>query len=97
MTPCSRSAAKARDEAEQRGEDDRDPEQPGRRELGGIAGKGEVEDDQRREDEEQHRRQRVSRPQLEQKIFARERTDVGEVHHASASFDVAKRSMRPGS
>ena len=53
-----------------------------------------MEYDQRGENEEQHRRQRVSRPQFEQKILARQRTDVGEVHHARASFDVAKRSMR---
>ena len=35
--------------------------------------------------------------ELVEDAYQRKRTDVGEVHHASASFDVAKRSMRPGS
>ena len=84
-------------ETEERGEDDRDPEQPLRRELGRVARQDEVEHDERGEDEEQHRRQRVAGAQLEEQVLARERADVGQVHHASASFDVASRSMRAGS
>ena len=44
-----------------------------------------MEDDEDGRDEEEHRRQRVPRPQLEQQVLARERADVAEVRHASAS------------
>src|SRR6185312_9807166 len=57
----------------------------------------EVEDDERRDDEEEHRGDRVARPQLEQQVLARERTDVGEVGHASPSRADANRSSRSGS
>ena len=43
-----------------------------------------MEDDEDRQDEEQHRGQRVARPQLEQQVLARERADVGEVAHAAS-------------
>src|SRR5205823_11640310 len=54
-------------------------------------------DDEHGDDEQQHRRQRVARTQLEQEVLARERSNVGEVVHASASCVVAKRSVRAGS
>ena len=63
-------------EPEQRGEEDRDPEQPDRLALRPAPGQREVEDDERREDEQQHRRQRLARAQLEQQVLARERGDV---------------------
>src|SRR6185312_2237447 len=50
-----------------------------------------------RDDEEQHRRERVARPQLKQQVLAGERTDVGEVCHASPSRADANRSSRSGS
>ena len=84
-------------EAEQRGEDDRDPEQPARGEIRRARRKREVEDDEDRDDEEQHRRQRVARAQLEQQVLARERAHVGGVAHASASVVVASGAMRAGS
>ena len=37
------------------------------------------------EDEEKHRRQRVSAAELDAEVLARERRDVGEVCHASAT------------
>jgi len=57
---------------EQRSEQDRNPEQPKRRAGRGILRKREMEDDQHRDDEQQHRRQRVARPQLEQQVLAGE-------------------------
>src|SRR5207247_7466989 len=83
--------------AQECGEDDRDPEQSLRRELGRVARKNEVEHDEGGEHEEQHRRQCVACSELEQEVFPRKRADVGEIHHASASFDEAKPSMRAGS
>ena len=84
-------------QAEQRREDERDPEQPLCRDLVGPGREREVEDDERRDDEEQHRGQRVPRPQLEPEVLARERADVGEVAHASARRAVASGSTRAGS
>ena len=52
-------------EPEQGGEQDRHPEQPARCEPRRRAGKGEVEDDEGRDDEEEHRRERVPRAELE--------------------------------
>ena len=72
-------------EPEQRREEDRDPEQAARLEPRRRRRQREVEDDERRDDEEEHRRQRVPRPQLEQQVLARERADVADVVHASAS------------
>src|SRR5579864_4248584 len=62
-----------------------------------MRGQREVEDDEHGDDEQQHRRQRVARPQLEQKVLARQRAYVGEVVHASASLVVASASSRAGS
>ena len=81
-------------EPEQRGEHDRDPEEPVRGVVPGSLREREVEDDEGREDEEEHRRQRVARAQLDPEVLARERRDVGEVGHASASLAVARRSSR---
>ena len=61
-------------------------------------GKREVEDRQRRDDEQQHRGQRVSRPQLEQQVLARERRDVSGIRaHAIASLAVARAASASGS
>src|SRR5664279_1371147 len=85
-------------EAEQGGEDDRNPEQTARREPRRSRGKREVEHDERRDDEDQHGRKRVARAQLEQEILARECAHVGQiVHAASATRTVASESMRAGS
>ena len=54
-------------------------------------GEREVEDDERREDEQEHRRQRVPAAQLDTQILPRERGHVGEVRHASASLPVCER------
>ena len=57
-----------------------------------------MEDDEHRDDEQQHRGQRVARSQLEQEILARERAHIGEVAHAaSARRSVANGSRRAGS
>src|SRR5436305_2565586 len=48
-------------EAEQRGEDDRDPQKPVRREVGRGRRQREVEDDEDCDDEEEHGRERVAR------------------------------------
>ena len=56
-----------------------------------------MEDDEDRDDEEEHRRQRVAGAQLEQEILARERPYVGEVAHTSARRFVASGSTRAGS
>ena len=50
------------------------------------SGEREVEDDERREDEEEHRGQGVAAAELDPQVLARQRDDVGEVGHASASF-----------
>ena len=97
MTPCSRSAAKARERPRSAVKTIATQSNPLAASSDESAGQDEVEDDERREDEEEHRRQRVARAQLEQEVLARERSDVGEVVHASASFEVARRSMRAGS
>src|SRR4029079_13032149 len=83
-------------QAEQRREDERTPEQAERRQLlvlvqrrlaAGTAadvrerGHDEVEDRERREDEEQHRGKRLLRPQLEQEVLARQRSDVADIAH----------------
>src|SRR4051794_3107111 len=72
-------------EAEEGREEKRDPQQARRRGLGRIRGKREVEDDEGRDDEEEHGRQRVSRAQLEQDVLPRQRGDVCEVGHPRAS------------
>ena len=51
-----------------------------------------MEDDERREDEEQHRGQRVACAERDPQVLARQRGDVGEVRHASASRPVASGS-----
>src|SRR5438094_1833475 len=84
-------------EPEQRGEDDRDPEQAVRREIRRARRQREMEDDEDGDDEEQHGRERVPRAQLEQEVLARERTHVGEVVHASASCSVVNGSTLAGS
>ena len=60
-----------------------------------------MEDGERREDEQQHRRQRVARPELEPEVLARERDDVGRVEsesaHASTRPSVASGATRAGS
>ena len=53
-------------ETEQRSEHDRHPEQSARRELRRACRQREVEDDECRYDENEHRRERVARAQLEQ-------------------------------
>src|SRR5207248_4310424 len=56
-----------------------------------------MEDDENRDDEEKHRRERVPRPQLQAEVLAGEDRDVGEVApHASASRSVASPASRPG-
>ena len=72
-------------EAEQRREDDRDPEQAVGSVVAGPGREREVEDRERREDEEQHRRQRVPGPELEPQVLARERDDVGGVERDASS------------
>src|SRR5205085_7691239 len=63
-----------------------------------MRGKNEVEDDERREDEQQHRRERVARTQLESQILPRERPNVCEVtDHARLSRAVVWGSRRSGS
>src|SRR3954469_3793103 len=84
-------------EAEQRGEQDREPEQPGGR-VRVVAREGEPERDEHRDDEERHRRQRVAPAQLEQQVLARERRGVADVAgHANATRPVANGSTRAGS
>src|SRR5262245_36749289 len=84
-------------ESEERGEHDRDPEESIGSGLAGVLGEREVKDDQRREDEEQHCRERVAPPELHAQVLVRQRGDVGEVRHASASLCVASASRRAGS
>src|SRR5438105_872822 len=85
-------------EAEESREDERHPEQPEGGEPRGVPREREVEDDECRDDEEQHRRQRVARPQLEPEVLSRQRRDVGEVAHAaSLRLAVASACTRPGS
>ena len=88
--PCPR-------EPEERREDDRDPEQPVGRVVARTLRDREVEHDERRENEEEHRRQRVPPAQLDAQILARECHDVGEVRHASASRAVWSAATRSGS
>src|ERR671934_2058904 len=57
-----------------------------------------MEDDERREDEQQHRRQRVARAQLKHEILPSEHADVDEVTaHASDSSAVASGATRVAS
>ena len=84
-------------EPEQRGEDDRDPEQPVRGAGPRLLGKCEVEDDERRQDEEEHGWQRVPPPELDPQVLPRQSGDVGEVRHPSATVVVARGAMRSGS
>src|SRR5207244_4366035 len=85
-------------QAEQRREENRNPQQPAGLEPRWRPGECEVEDDEHRGDEEKHRRQRVPRPQLEQEVLASERSHVaGVAHHASASLPLARGSTRTGS
>ena len=60
-----------------------------------------MEDDERGEDEEEHRRQRVPRAKLEPEVLAREGDDVGGVEgeraHARTSLWVASAATRAGS
>ena len=57
---------------QQRREDERSPEQPERGGMARSVRQGEVEDRQRGDHEEQHRRQRLLRAQLQQQILARQ-------------------------
>src|SRR3954454_22607417 len=83
---------------EQRGEDNRHPEQAQARELAGARRQREVENHERGRDEDEHRRQRVARAHLEQQILAREGRDVSDVlPHASASRADASDARRSGS
>src|SRR4029077_15187479 len=82
---------------EERGKDQRRPEQPARGDVARAGRQGEVEDRERRDDEEEHRRQRLLRAQLQQQILARKRCDVRRVAHANASLSVANSSTRSGS
>src|SRR5262249_45680435 len=84
-------------EREQRGEKDRDPEEARRLEPRRLTWQRKVEDDEDGRDEEEHRRQRVPRPQLEQQILPRKRTNVADVAHASASRPLAYGATRAGS
>src|SRR5206468_4304039 len=85
-------------EPEQGGEEDRHPEQAARLQPRRRAGQGEMEDHEDGGDEEEHRRQRVPRPQLEQEILPGERAHVADVAHvASASEPLANGATRPGS
>src|SRR5207249_8201038 len=85
-------------ESEQRREEDRDPEQAARLQPRRAPRQREVEDDEDRRDEEDHRRQGVPRPQLEQEVLAGQGSDVAEVAHAAnARRALAKRTTRPGS
>ena len=56
-----------------------------------------MEDDERRQDEEEHRGQRVPPPQLDAQVLARQSDDVGEVRHPSATVVVARGWTRSGS
>src|SRR4051812_23135482 len=78
-------------EAQKRGEHDRDPEKAARRKLRRAGGQREVEDDEGRDHEEQHCRQRVACAQLEQEILPRERPDVGEIVHAARGMVIVAR------
>src|SRR5262249_39340892 len=66
-------------QAEQRREDDRDPEQTLRSKLGAVGRERKVEDDERCDDEDQHRRNGVARPELQSEVLAGEHQHVGEV------------------
>ena len=64
-------------------------------------GEREVEDDERREDEEEHRGQGVPGAELEPEVLSREGDDVGGVQgeraHARTSLSVASAATRAGS
>ena len=84
------------DEPQKRREEQGNPEKPGlcgRRRVGGEC---EVEDDECRDDEEEHRWNRVPRAKLEEEILPGQREDVAEIGHASESAAVARDSTRRG-
>ena len=56
------------------------------------SGKREVEDDERREDEEEHRGQGVAAPELDPEILPRQRDDVGE--RSSCERELLRRQVR---
>ena len=84
-------------EAEQRGEEDRHPEQAELGEPRGAGREREVEDDEDRDHEQQHRGQRVAGPQLEPQVLPRQRRRVGRGSYASASLPLASGATRSGS
>ena len=84
-------------EAEQRREEDRHPEQPELGEPRRAGRQREVEDDQDRDHEQQHRGQRVPGPQLEPQVLARERRRRRRSSYASASLPLASGATRSGS
>ena len=94
---CSRSATNARSRPSSAVKTIATQSSPLAASVARSAGSAKWKIDERREDEEQHRGQRVARPQLEQQVLARERGDVGEVPHASASRPVASGATRSGS
>src|SRR5918999_1154626 len=84
-------------EGEERGEDDRDPEQA-LRGLGLLAREREAEGDEGGDDEEQHRRQHLAAAQLQEEILAGQGGGVADVvGHAQARRPVARGARRSGS
>ena len=79
-------------QAEERGEDERDPEEAVGGVVRGVGRKREVEHDERGEDEQEHRRERLARAQLEPEILARQRHDVGAVSRRGVSCAAEQRS-----
>jgi len=57
--------------------------------MAGAAREREVEDREGRQDEEQHRGQRLLRPQLEEEILARKRGDVSKSQEVTTWFMLA--------
>src|SRR5581483_10367151 len=83
---------------EEGGEQDRDPEEAARLEAGRRPRQREMEDDEDGRDEEEHCRQRVARPELEEEVLARERADIaGVAHTASARPSLASGATCAGS
>src|SRR5205814_7521296 len=66
-------------ETEQRGEEDRDPEEAELREPGRAGREREVEDREDRKHEQQHRRERVAGPELEPQVLARQGRGVSQI------------------
>src|SRR5918999_1408545 len=84
-------------EGEERGEDDRHPEQALRR-LRLLAREREAEGDEGGDDEEQHRRQHLAAAQLQEEILAGQGGGVADVvGHAQARRPVARGARRSGS